>query len=727
MGYRDTFLNNYNDIEETSSPVTELAPDGVVTVENRLDLSFLDSSPEMEDSKVETVKTSGISSTADSEKGYDDSGSSIGEYETDDTFKLGKKSNTDKYTDRMSLKERRAQEALEKENAKYNIEMPHEDNNRAEEVQREKEQLDKDASDFSIKTPEEAFEMYNDPVSGAKGFVKETGDTLKSIGSLVLPSTYKTMFNNLNNWVKSDKEDFSINDKTYTIKGPNGKGAASFMEDANSKLRNDDGSLNVSNLLSSTLFSEGYKGKNLSIVKGLMDKVSTADDTTNFVKDMNENIWNNVTPDDIYEMDPEDLAIFAEALMYQNGSSRSDHTDELVAALENCATAYDILPEINEIFKDYNTYRNELNGRNAAKAVTDLAEDAMLIQSAFNGVSTVKNLKNVNRSRRIANQAKKASERAQKVKKGGSTKFNLDGKTYNVKDPAKLAKAAESTAINELKKAGKSFARSAGTTALATAASVAPELVRDRSVETPELSSTASNDFVDIVRPETVSAEAKKPEDVTTTTTGVEDDDYKRYGGNEGFENPKDKIIGTSGNMLKLRDKLKEAMKQKYDGDENQFVIGKLMDGEITDEDLERSLKGDAEAIKDMLKTLKEFKKETQPWNLIKSLKERGLKGTIDHLVNDVFGGVNTDLVEEIEPLLREMTIEISSEDDPTIERPTEAIDNTSEYNLGTKTSDEDEYNKGLKASDDRVKDFIVSNIAKDKMLRSWAKRLRSK
>lgn len=704
MGYRDTFLNNYEDIEETSSPVTEVSPDGVVTVENHLDLSFLDSSPEMEESKVET-KTSGISSTADSEKGYDNSGSSLGEYETDDTFKLGKKSTTDKYTNRMSLKERRAQEDLEKENAKYNIEMPHEDNSRANELQREKEKLEKDASDFSVRTPGEAFEKYNDPVSGAKGAVKEGINTVKTIGSLFVPSTYKKLWNSMSEWVKSDKEDFTINDKTYTIKGQNGKQAASFMEDANDKLRNDDGSLNVNNLLASTLFSEGYKGKNLSITKMAMDKVSTADDTTNFVKDMNENIWDNITPDDVYEMDPEDLAIFAEALMYQNGSSPSRQTMDLVMALEDCATAYDILPEINEIFKEYNEYRNELNGRNAVTAITDLMEDAMMMQSVLNTGGAIKNLANAGRYKRVQQRALKNAKNATGRSLGG----------YKG-----TATGVGRRAVKAAKEAGK-----AGVTALGAAAiSAIPEALRDRSVETPELSDTAkANDFVDIVRPETYSAKAKAEE--TPTSTSTEDEDYKRYGSDEGFESPKDKIIGTSGNMLKLRDKLKAAMKQKYDGDENQFVIGKLMDGEIADEDLERSLKGDAEAIKDMLKTLKEFKKETQPWNLIKSLKERGLQGTINHLVNDVFGGVNTGFVEEIEPLLREMTIELAAEDDPKIERPTEAIENTSEYNLGAKTSDEDEYNKGLKASDDRVKDFIVSNIAKDKMLRSWAKRLR--
>lgn len=704
MGYRDTFLNNYEDVEETSSPVTELSPDGVVTVENHLDLSFLDSTPEMEESKVETTPTSGISSTADSEKGYDNSGSSIGEYETDDTFKLGKKSTTDRYTNRMSLKERRAQEDLEKENAKYNIEMPHEDNSRANELQREKEKLEKDASDFSVKTPGEAFEKYNDPVAGAKGAVREGINTVKSIGSLFVPSTYKKLWNNMSEWVKSDKEDFTINDKTYSIKGQNGKQAASFMENANSKLRNDDGSINVNNLLASTLFSEGYKGKNLSITKAAMDKISTADDTTNFVKDMNENIWDSITPDDVYEMGPEDLAVFAEALMYQNGSSPSRQTMDLVMALEDCATAYDILPEINEIFKEYNEYRNELNGKNAVTAITDLMEDAMLVQSALSGAGAVKDLAKAGRHKRVQMSANKRAKTATGRSLGGLKSGS---------------KSAERAATKALGRAGTS-----GLTALSTAAiSALPEALRDRSVETPELSST-SNDFVDIVRPETVSAKAKTSENVGTTTS-VEDEDYKRYGSDEGFESPRDKIIGTSGNMLKLRDKLKEAMKQKYDGDENQFIIGKLMDGEIADEDLERSLKGDAAAIKDMLKTLKEFKKETQPWNLIKSLKERGLQGTINHLVNDVFGGVNTGFVEEIEPLLREMTIEISSKDDPKIERPTETIENTSEYNLGAKTSDEDEYNKGLKASDDRVKDFIVSNIAKDKMLRSWAKRLR--
>ena len=114
-----------------------------------------------------------------------------------------------------------------------------------------------------------------------------------------------------------------------------------------------------------------------------------------------------------------------------------------------------------------------------------------------------------------------------------------------------------------------------------------------------------------------------------------------------------------------------------------------------------------------------------QPWNLIKSLRERGLKGTISHLVDDVFGGVNEGFVEEIEPLLREMTIEIASENDPAIERPTEVIDNTSEYGIGNKTAESDEYNKGLKASDCKVKDFISKNIAKDRMLRSWAGKLK--
>lgn len=704
MGYRDTFLNNYEDVEETSSPVTELSPEGVVTVENHLDLSFLDSSPEMEESKVETTETSGISSAADSERGYDNSGSSIGEYETDDTFKLGKKSNTDRYTNRMSLKEKRAQEALEKENAKYNIEMPSDDNSRANELQREQEKLEKDKTDFSIKDPGEAFEKYNDPVAGARGAVKEGINSIKNIGQLFIPSTYKKLWNNMSEWVKSDKEDFTINDKTYSIKGQNGKQAASFMENANSKIRNDDGSINVSNLLASTLFSEGYKGKNLSFTKMAMDKISTADDTTKFVNDMNENIWDNITPDDVYEMSPEDLAVFAEALMYQNGSTPSRKTMDLVMALEDSATAYDILPEINEIFKEYTQYRNELNGKNAVTAITDLMEDAMILQSALNMGGAVKDLANAGRYKRVQARALKHAKTAKGKSLGGY----------------------KGTATGVGRRAAKAF-KSAGegaATALGTAAiSAIPEALRDRSIETPELSDTSRNTFS--ADPINSRPEAPSAKDETSTSTVVDEEDYKRYDSSDGFTSPKDKIIGTSGNMLKLRDKLKEAMKRKFDGDENQFAIGKLMDGEFTDEDIERTLKGDAAAIKDIIKTLKEFKKETQPWNLIKSLKERGLKGTVDHLVNDVFGGVNEGFVEEIEPLLREMTIEIASENDPEIERPTEKVENTSEYNLGAKTSEEDEYNKGLKASDDRVKDFITSNIAKDKMLRSWAKRLR--
>ena len=189
------------------------------------------------------------------------------------------------------------------------------------------------------------------------------------------------------------------------------------------------------------------------------------------------------------------------------------------------------------------------------------------------------------------------------------------------------------------------------------------------------------------------------------------------------YESPKDKIIGQSGGMLKLRDALRKALEQKYDGDENQFIIGKLMDGDISDEDAERSLKGDAEAVKEMWKVLKQFKQETQPWNIIKSLRERGLKGTVSHLVDDVFGGVNEGFVEEVEPLLREMVIEIAAEDE-TVSRPTEEITNTSEVTSSKDTYGED-YNKGLKASDERVKNFIVDNIAKDKMLRTWAKHLR--
>ena len=664
MGYRDTFLNNYEDVEETSSPVTELAPsDGVVTVENHLDLSFLDSTPEMEESKVEATKTSGISSAADSEAGYSNSGSSIGEYETD-AFKLGKKNREDtKYSNKMSLRERRAQEAAEKENAKYNIEMPHEDNSRVKELEKEREALDKQKEDYykSIRTPEEAFLGYKDATEGAKGFIKQAGEDVKSIASLVKPSTINNLKNKLLDWAHDEKEDYTSGDTTYKIKGPQGKAAASFMEEAKNKIRNSDGSLNVANLLASTQFAEGFKGKNFGVTGILMDLGSTAKATSGFVKDVNEEIWDNITPDDIYEMDDNDLATFAEALMYQNGSSPSKKTEELIYALGNASRAYDIMPKLSEIAKEYDHYSNMKAGADAYNFVADMIEDAMFLSSAFNAT----------------------------VASNG----------------------------------GRQAARAVGRAISTGLASAIPNVNKNSNVDVPELSDTRYVPDIQPLNSRPARADVQAPE--ASKSGNAKDEDTTRYGSDDGFTSPKDKIIGTSGSMLKLRELLRKAMEQKYEGDENQFVIGKMMDGEIADEDAERTLKGDIAAVKDMIKTLKEFKKETQPWNLIKSLKERGLNGTINHLVNDVFGGVNTGLVEEIEPLLREMTIELAAEDDPTVERPTEVIDNVSEYGIGNKTSEGDEYNKGLKASDCKVKDFISKNIAKDRMLRSWAGKLK--
>lgn len=700
MGYRDTFLNNYEDVEETSSPVTEVAPDGVVTVENHLDLSFLDSSPEMEESKVETTETSGISSAADSEAGYSNSGSSIGEYESEnsDVFKLGKKNKEDtKYSDRMSLKDKRAQEALEKENAKYNIEMPHEDNSRAKELEKEREALDKQKEDYynNIKTPEEAFLGYKDATESARGFAKKAGEDAKNILSLLKPSTVVNLKNRLLDWARDDKEDYTTGDTTYKIKGHNGKAAASFMEEAKNKLRNSDGSLNVVNLLASTQFAEGFKSKNFSATGALMDLGSTAKATSGFVKDVNEDIWENITPDDVYEMDANDLAVFAEALMYQNGSSPSRKTEELINALVNASKAYDIMPQIREIAKDYDHYSNMKAGADAYNFVADMAEDAMLLSSAVNAGKSI------------------AGALKQKKWRGNAKYEKAWGDTYEASINSNIAKNA-----------GRQVARALGSAASAGMASIAPNMARVSDTNIPELSDTAKSNYEPYIEPLNARPAARTLEDIQGTTS-EDEKDTKRYGSDNGFESPKEKIIGTSSNMLKLRDKLKEIMKQKYDGTENQFAIGKLMDGEITDEDAERTLKGDAKAIKDIMKTLKEFRKEIQPWNLIKSLKERGLKGTVSHLVDDVFGGVNTGIVEEIEPLLREMTIELASENDPAIERPTEVIDNTSEYGIGDKTSESDEYNKGLKASDCKVKDFITKNIAKDHMLRSWAGKLK--
>ena len=696
MGYRDTFLNNYEDVEETSSPVTELAPDGVVTVENRLDLSFLDNSPEMEESKVETTKTSGISSAADSEEGYSNSGSSIGEYETD-AFKLGKKNREDtKYSDRMSLKERRAQEAAEKENAKYNIEMPHEDNSRAKELEKEREALDKQKEDYykSIRTPEEAFLGYRDATEGAKGFIKKAGEDAKSIVSLLKPSTINNLKNRLLDWAHDEKEDYTSGDTTYKIKGPQGKAAASFMEEAKNKIRNSDGSLNVVNLLASTQFAEGFKSKNFGATGALMDLGSTAKATSGFVKDVNEEIWDNITPDDIYEMDANDLAVFAEALMYQNGSSPSKKTEELVDALVNASRAYDIMPELREIAKDYDHYSNMKAGADAYNFVADMVEDAMLLSSAVNAGKSI------------------AGALKQKKWRGNAKYEKAWGDTYEAAINSNIAKNA-----------GRQAARALGGAATSALASVAPNMARISDTNIPELSDTRSVPDIQPLNSRPGRAGSIAPE--VSKSGSAEDEDTTRYGSDDGFTSPKDKIIGTSGSMLKLRELLRKAMEQKYEGDENQFVIGKLMDGEIADEDAERTLKGDIAAVKDMIKTLKEFKKETQPWNLIKSLKERGLNGTINHLVNDVFGGVNTGLVEEIEPLLREMTIELAAEDNPSVERPTEVINNVSEYGIGDKTSEGDEYNKGLKASDCKVKDFITKNITKDRMLRSWAGKLK--